>query len=281
MMQERQAAGVAETSAASWFLLHDDRQFGPLSDRELLLLAERGGLKADDLLWRSGFDEWKPVSAVCGTTAATLPASDTAPVQVAGALPREATSVDEGKQGKRSLKARLYEELQKFLVMFAYLWLVFFVFLVHEWTVLASHNIGFRFYGLALVNALVLSKIMLIAEGLKFADGLNGKPLIYPIVFKSVAFSVLLMFCYIAEEVAVGMFHGKGLAEAFPQIGGGGWAGVVTIGAIMCIALMPFFAFKEIGRSIGEAEFRALMLGPGRKVERERLQPGALLTPAE
>jgi hypothetical protein len=142
---------------------------------------------------------------------------------------------------------------------------MFFVFLVHERAVLASNHIGFRFYGLAAVNALVLSKIMLIAEELHFADRLKDKPLIYPIAFKSIAFSVLLMVSYIVEEMVVGLFHSKTVAESFPEIGGGGLAGVFTIGAILCIALLPFFSFREIARAIGEAEFRTLMLGPARE----------------
>jgi hypothetical protein len=40
-----------------------------LADRELLLLAERGGLRTDDLLWRPGFTSWKSVHAVCGVKA--------------------------------------------------------------------------------------------------------------------------------------------------------------------------------------------------------------------
>ena len=55
-MQERQFAGEAEQSAASWYLSRGDQQWGPLGDRELLLLAERGGLRKDDLLWKPGFE---------------------------------------------------------------------------------------------------------------------------------------------------------------------------------------------------------------------------------
>jgi hypothetical protein len=142
---------------------------------------------------------------------------------------------------------------------------VFFVFFLHEWVVLANNNIGFRFYGLAVVNALVLSKIMLIAEGLKFADGLKNKPLVYPIALKSISFSALLMVSYIVEEIVVGLFHGMGIAESFPKVGGGGLVGVLTVGGILCIALIPFFAFREIARAIGEAEFRSLMLGPAKE----------------
>jgi hypothetical protein len=135
---------------------------------------------------------------------------------------------------------------------------------VHEWVVLAGHQIGFRFYGLAVVNALVLAKIMLIAEALHFAERFKDRPLIYPIAFKSIAFTVLLMAAYIVEEIAVGLFHGKTVADSFPEIGSGGVVGVLTIGAIMCIALVPFFSFREIARAIGQAEFRAMMLGPVR-----------------
>jgi hypothetical protein len=85
---------------------------------------------------------------------------------------------------------------------------------------------------------------------------------------------VLLVVAYIVEEVIVGLFHGKSLAESFPQIAGGGLIGPLTIGAILCVALVPFFAFREIARAIGEVEFRALMLGPA-KTGPSRLPVGA------
>jgi uncharacterized protein DUF4339 len=260
-MPQSAATNGAGALKPTWYLARGDKQWGPLADRELLLLAERGGLKTDDLLWRPGFDAWKPVREVCD-------AGDLLGSQPPGATnsPRrdvaEAAPTAEPGRNKPSLRARLLEELKSFLIIFAYLWLVFLVFLVHEWTVLASHQIGFRFYGLAVVNALVLSKIMLIAEGLHFADRLKHKPLIYPIAFKSIAFSVLLVVAYIVEEIAVGLFRGKTVAESFPEIGGGGVVGVLTTGAIMCVALVPFFSFREIASAIGEAEFRAMMLGP-------------------
>ena len=264
-MQECPVTGDAEKHKPTWYLARGDKRYGPLADRELLLLAERGGLRTDDLLWKPGFDSWKSVHAFCdvGTlieSASPLPASTRS-----DGVAVDAPEIDEPAHQKKSLRARAYEELRKFLVIFAYLWLVFFVFLVHEWAVLASNHISFKFYGLAVVNALVLSKIMLIAEALKFAERLNDKPLVYPIAFKSISFSALLMVSYVVEEIVVGLFHGKSVAESFPQVGGGGLVGVLTVGAILCIALVPFFGFREIARVIGEAEFRSLMLGPAKE----------------
>ena len=264
-MQERQLAGEADQRAPSWYLARGNKKYGPLADRELLLLAERGGLRTDDLLWKPGFDSWKSVHAFCdvgnlGESASPLPAST--PSDEFADAEVDASEIGEPVHQKKSLRARAYEELRKFLIIFSYLWLVFFVFLVHEWAVLASNHISFRFYGLAVVNALVLSKIMLIAEALRFAEGLNDKPLVYPIAFKSISFSALLMVSYVVEEIVVGLFHGKTVAESFPQVGGGGLVGVLTVGGILCIALVPFFGFREIARVIGETNFRSLMLGP-------------------
>jgi hypothetical protein len=293
-MQTHQFAGEAEQRTPSWYLARGDKRYGPLADRELLLLAERGGLRTDDLLWKPGFETWKSVHAVCdlGTFPRDTAGQDAShqdaphrdasaqraahqngltedasylPTSVAaeGPGPADIAEADASQpsKAKPSLKARLYDEFRKFLMIFSYLWLVFFVFLVHEWAILASNHISFRFYGLAVVNALILSKIMLIAEALKFAERLNDKPLVYPIAFKSISFSVLLMVSYVVEEIAVGLFHGKSVSESFPEVGGGGLVGLLTIGGIFCIAFVPFFGFREIARVIGEAEFRALMLG--------------------
>jgi hypothetical protein len=276
-MQEHQLAGEASRRATSWYLARGNERYGPLADRELLLLAERGGLRSDDLLWRPGFTSWKSVHAVCASIAtpknASLQDAEYLPTSEASngeAEIAEAADVSATPKPKTSLKTRLYDELRRLLMIFAYLWLVFLVFLVHEWIVLADHHIGFRFYGLAAINALVLSKIMLIAEELGFAERFENRPLIVPIVYKSVLFSLLLVIAYILEEIVVGQFHGKGVAESFPAPGGGGMAGTVCVTALLCIALLPFFAFREIARAVGEAEFRTLMLGPAKREMKRR-----------
>jgi uncharacterized protein DUF4339 len=276
-MQEHQLAGEAGRHRTSWYLARGNERYGPLGDRELLLLAERGGLRNDDLLWRPGYTGWKPVYAVCGIKASpSIATSQNTVPQDAEYLPTseasdgqaEIAEVADGSttpMPKANLKTRLYDELRRFLMIFAYLWLVFLVFLVHEWIVLADRHIGFRFYGLAAINALVLSKIMLIAEGLGFAERFENRPLMVPIAYKSVLFSLLLVAAFILEEIVIGQFHGKGIADSFPALGGGGVVGTLSVTALLCIALVPFFAFREIARTLGEAEFRTLMLGPAKR----------------
>jgi len=90
---------------------------------------------------------------------------------------------------KRSLKQIAVEEAKNFVGIFLYLFVVFGLFVLHEWLVLSQNQIDYRFYGFALINALILAKIILVAESLNFAERFRGQPLIYPIAYKSLAFT--------------------------------------------------------------------------------------------
>jgi hypothetical protein len=53
---------------------------------------------------------------------------------------------------------------------------------------------------------------MLVAQGLHFAERFHGRPLVFPIAYKALAFTVLLMGAYVIEETAMGMWHGSSAA---------------------------------------------------------------------
>jgi len=161
---------------------------------------------------------------------------------------------------KLTLTQRALEELKAFAGMFAYLWVVFTVFLVHEWIVLSDHHVGFTFYGLATINALALGKIMLVAEHLGFADQLKRKPLIYPIVYKTAAFTTLLLAIYVLEMMLVGWIGGHGFFASMPALGGS-LVGTMALWLIFGVALLPFFAFKEFERAVGAEMIWKLLLG--------------------
>src|ERR1700682_1177358 len=114
---------------------------------------------------------------------------------------------------KRDLKQRIFDEVIKFLMIAVYLWVMFGVFALHESVVSQKDHINYHFYGFALVNALILGKVMLVAEDLHFADWFKDKPLIYPILCKAVAFSILFLGFDVVEEVLVGVFKGKTIAQ--------------------------------------------------------------------
>jgi hypothetical protein len=162
-------------------------------------------------------------------------------------------------------KQRLYHEIISFVEIAGYLLLLFGVLALHEAIVSAKDGIEYHFYGFAIVNALVLGKVILVAEDLRFAEWFREKRPIYAILAKSFAFTILLLIFDIVEEVIVGRFKGKTIGESFPHIGDGSPRSFIFVIIIFFIALIPFFAFREIGRVFGERELRSLFLTPAKR----------------
>jgi hypothetical protein len=149
------------------------------------------------------------------------------------------------------VKQKALTEGRKLLWIFLYLWVLLGLFAVHKSVVLNEQNLFFH-QGFAVINAFLLAKVMFTAEMFHVADNLKDKPLIYPIVFKSTAFSILLIGFYIIEEMIMGKWHGKTFSDSIPVIGGGSLEGILVVGIIVFVVLMPFFALREFGRVIGD-----------------------------
>jgi hypothetical protein len=159
---------------------------------------------------------------------------------------------------KRDWGAFLIEEAKSFAVIFIYLAFVFGIFSLHQWLVLSAKGIDYQFYGVALLNALILAKIILIAENFSFADGLRRQPLVYRVIYKSLAFTALLILVHMAEELFFGRLHGDSAAAVMAGIGNGSFVGALALAVILCFALLPFFFFRELARQIGPAHLKEI-----------------------
>ena len=49
-----------------WYIARDEQQVGPLTGREMHEFVWRGHLRPDDLVWRSGFDDWQLAADLLG-----------------------------------------------------------------------------------------------------------------------------------------------------------------------------------------------------------------------
>jgi hypothetical protein len=161
----------------------------------------------------------------------------------------------------RNLAKRALDEAKRFLVMFLYLWIILGLFALHKRIILGEQGIGFALQGFALLNALVLAKVMLVAEDLDLARWLRGRPLIYQILYESLLFTVVFICFHVVEDVVMGLIHGKTFAASVPVIGGGGVAGLLCVAAILFVALMPYFAFGNVSRMLGPGRLNAILFG--------------------
>ncbi len=160
-----------------------------------------------------------------------------------------------------SLKQKALEEVRRMLVITAYLWVLFSVFELHRLGVLRAQHLPYSYrVGFSLINALVLAKVVLIADALHAGKRSAGATMLAAVILKSGIFAMILICFNIVEDVLVGLFHGKTLAESLPAGAGGGLEGQLIVGVMIFVVLIPFFAFAELRRAIGEDAFDDLVL---------------------
>ncbi len=161
---------------------------------------------------------------------------------------------------KPGLKARAIDEGKKALVITAYLWVLFVVLDLHKEAVLAQNHIDLVGQGFAIVNALVLAKVILIADGFKLGRRFEDRPLLYSVLYASLLFSALLIAFHIVESGLTATFRGRAFRDGLADLGAGNLQGVLSYAAIAFVALIPFFLFRGIARVIGEDRLWALVL---------------------
>jgi hypothetical protein len=161
---------------------------------------------------------------------------------------------------KRTFRKRILHNFREFVAMFLYLWLLFALFAYHEAIVLAKHHIDYKPFGLAFINAFVLAKVMLVAEELRVGTRFRKRAPIFPVLHKSLLFAIIFICFNMGEEIVIGLWKGETLAESLPKIGGGSPLGVVIASLIITVALIPFFAFRELSRVMGKGVLGALLL---------------------
>jgi hypothetical protein len=158
------------------------------------------------------------------------------------------------------LKTGAIDETRELFGIFIYLWVLLSLFSLHKALVLNEESLIYH-QGFALINALALAKVVLVAEFFHVGDNFKNRPLIYPTIFKSAVFAVILLCFHMIEETLLGVLHGKTLSQSIPNTGGGTLQGILMVGIIMFVVLTPFFAFRELGRAIGTEQLRSLLFG--------------------
>lgn len=178
-------------------------------------------------------------------------------------IPNAVPGADEP-EGKKSLKERAVNELQKYAVITVYLWFLFALFGLYRRQVLLMHGVVVWQQSFAIVNALIFGKVILIAEAFDLGKRLQGRSLGLMVLGKSLMFAILLIAFHIVEEAIRDLVAGQPLSASTADFGGT-LSGLLTYAAIFFVALTPFFALQEIALSLGSDALWRLFFGRGAK----------------
>jgi len=159
---------------------------------------------------------------------------------------------------KGNLKHRLFHEMVEYWINVGFLTLVFAAFTQYRRFVLAAHDITYTNYGVAVIEALILAKVISIGGVLRIGRGLGQKPLIYPTLYKTVVFTLFVAAFTLIEHTVIGLWKGKGLMWGIEEYFAKGPYEFLAGCLIFLVVLIPFFGVKELGRVIGQDKIQAL-----------------------
>src|SRR5215469_15335708 len=118
----------------------------------------------------------------------------------------------------KNLKDRAVAETKAFVFVVIYLAAFFGSFTLYRRLISSEYHVSYLHYGYAIIEALVLGKVILIGRMLHVGERFRDLPLIIPVLWKTFWFSVLVMAFSILEHVVEGWFHHQGLEATFHEI---------------------------------------------------------------
>jgi hypothetical protein len=163
----------------------------------------------------------------------------------------------EAEPPKLSFQQQLVADIKTFGGFCAYLWAVFILLTVHAVVGSAQSGVGLSFFVLTTINAFLLMRLMPLVDRHSFFQNLAHKPRSYPIIYKTLIFVTGLVLVYAVE---MGLLGFAGIGDGFLSLGGG-LGGMFAWWLILSVALLPYFAFREVEATIGADMMRKLLLG--------------------
>jgi hypothetical protein len=159
-----------------------------------------------------------------------------------------------------TLKQKAKHELKELVVLSGYLAFFFCALATYRMLLLRDYHINSLTYAFALINALVVAKVIMIGELAHVGKRYEAGALFRSAVWKAFIFGLLVLVFHIIEEWIKQLFHGGDLAGAFREIH---IDDLLGRGLIIFCTFIPLFAFREIRRVVGDEKFQAMFFGSG------------------
>ena len=126
--------------------------------------------------------------------------------------------------------------------------------------ILKEFGVAYLHYGFALIEALIIAKVILIGQAFGLGKRFERGPLILSALYKSILFGIFVFLFGLLERVVEALIHQGGWASVEQGISDLGPYELLARVLMLSVALLPFFAFWEIGRALGPGKLSALLL---------------------
>jgi hypothetical protein len=158
------------------------------------------------------------------------------------------------------LKARAVAEFKLYWIFTAYLFVTLGSFILYRRLILADAGVPYLNYGIAVIESMVIAKVILIGHALKIGTRYESRPLAVSVAYKTALFGLVVIAFGLVERIVKGLLHYHSLLEALRHVGDAGIYELLGRVLIMTICFVPMFAFWELSRTIGGERLKSLFL---------------------
>ena len=155
-------------------------------------------------------------------------------------------------------RGKIAEEIVDYILNFVYLAFFLVAFGWYRRLILAEYAIPYLNYGVPLIEAAVLAKVIMVGDLMRLGRGLKETPLLVPTLYRTVVFSALVGVFSVLEQTVRALLHGKGVTDGLAEMASKGRYELLAQCVVIFGAFVPFFAFKELEAVLGRDELRNL-----------------------
>jgi len=161
------------------------------------------------------------------------------------------------------LKDRVRHEFYSYVIITIYIWMILTLLRLHQELLSETYHLTLQSQGRAIITALILGKVVLIAEALRLGHFLSARMPAMSVIIRSILFAGAILTFHACEEAVMTVWRGQSLAAAMEDVTVEALRRSGLLALIMTFALIPYFIIKEIEKQTGQSNL--LLVGVGLK----------------
>jgi hypothetical protein len=160
-----------------------------------------------------------------------------------------------------SFTQKAKREFIDYALVSTYLAVFFCALVTYTMLLLRKHNVSSETlnYTFAIINALIIGKVILIGEMMRLGKRTETRPLYQSVLLKSVLFGLLVFVFHLLEEFVKRLIHGEPSRTVWHNLH---FDDLIGRSIVVFCAFLPLFAFRELRRVLGSEKLYAIFFNP-------------------
>lgn len=154
---------------------------------------------------------------------------------------------------KKNRKSILIDEFISLAIVNLYLALSFSLLITLNSLALLKHGIDTFNYGVAVVGAFIIGKVIVLSEKLPLVERYGDKPLIISVGYKSILFTIIVLIFNVVKHFIIGLFQQESIVGILIELKNY-FFNFDLVYQIFCVFLVfiPFFTVRELDEILGK-----------------------------